>query len=116
MGRPSKLLVLGQRHRLGGRDRMMVRGVFTQKKLLWDALEDIVHDIGSLTALDDVAGQEAQLSYKVLCDRIRKAGRLTITSDGERLFLVVESPVNSLRDWDVNDEGEPRYNPVNGHG
>ncbi len=107
----AKILMLGQRHP-GGHEKVGVRGFYTQKKTLWAAMQSVV-DPTTLILRDDVTGKEIQASYNGLCDKLRRAGRACLVEpDGKRLFLVVEGRTNELREWDVDEEGKPRYNPT----
>ena len=108
----AKVQVLGQRCRHGG--KMLVRGVFTQKKKLWEAMEESFspHPLDSLVIVNDVSGSSVPASYGALCDRLRVLGRATfVAPDGRREFQVVDAVTNELRDWDVDEEG-PRCNPA----
>lgn len=94
--------------------KLQVRGVFTQKKKLWEALSGCGHQIG-WKVLDDVVGKEYDSTYTNLCNRLRLVGRATIiNAEGERVFLVVDTQVNELRDWDTGEDGKPVLNPVKG--
>ena len=40
-------------------------------------------------------------------------GRATILdAEGKRIFLVVDTKVNEIRDWDTGENGKPVLNPV----
>lgn len=107
----ARVQVLGQRCPHGG--KMLIRGVYTQKKKLWAAMEEAAGGVlGDLTIVDDVSGREAPASYGLLCDRLRVIGRATLVGpDGRREFQVVDAITNETRDWDVDEEG-PRCNPA----
>ena len=107
----ARVQVLGQRCPYGG--KMLIRGVFTQKKKLWVAMEEIASpgELSSMMVVDDVTGKELPASYGALCDRLRVVGRATVVKDGEREFQVVDAETNLLRGWDVGEEG-PKCNPV----
>ena len=93
---------------------MLIRGVFTQKKKLWAAMEEVFApaSLEDLTIVDDVSGRSVPASYGALCDRLRTIGRATFTAaDGKREFQVIDAATNEVRDWDVDEEG-PKCNPV----
>ena len=107
----ARIRMLAQRHPYG-QDKVMMRGAFTQKKKLWEAMSTVV-DPTTLILKDDVSGKEIQASYNGLCDKLRRAGRAVFNEpDGRRMFLVAEAVTNELRDWDVDENGVPRYNPT----
>ncbi len=106
----AKVLILGQR-RSGESNRVQIRGVFSQKKKLWEQLESLA-DLNTAKLLDDVTRKESKAKYNLLCGLIAKAGRVTIVdSNGDRQFIVWETETNQLRDWDTDEEG-PVYNPT----
>jgi len=92
---------------------MLIRGVFSQKKKLWDEMEKMAgpEALSGMTVLDDVSGKEVPASYGALCDRLRVVGRAALLKDGEREFQIVDAEMNKLRGWDIGEEG-PRCNPV----
>jgi hypothetical protein len=91
---------------------MLIRGVFTQKIKLWNMIEELVESVDKLLIKDDFSDKTTPCTYNILCTRLRKIGRVTI-SDGEGpLFQIVDASTNQLRDWDVDEEGEPKCNPV----
>jgi hypothetical protein len=90
---------------------MLIRGVFTQKKKLWEAIEDI--GINSLMIRDDFSKKLSPCSYNGLCKVLREVGRVTLADeDGKIVFMIVDAETNQLRDWDIDEDGEPRCNPV----
>ena len=106
----AKVLILGQR-RSDESNRVQIRGVFSQKKKLWGELESLA-DLSTAMLLDDVTRKESKAKYHLLCGLMTTAGRATILdSNGDRQFIVWETEMNQLRDWDTDDEG-PVYNPV----
>lgn len=108
----ARVQILGQRCPHGG--QMLIRGVFTQKKKLWDAMAEAytIGELADLTMLDDISGGSAPASYASLCTRLRQVGRAALAApDGKREFQVVDAVTNKIRDWDVDEEG-PRCNPV----
>lgn len=93
-------------------DKLQVRGTFSQKKKLWEVLGGCGHQVG-WKVLDDVAGKEYDSTYANLCNRLRLVGRATVlNAEGQRIFLVVDTKVNELRDWDTGEDGKPVLNPV----
>jgi len=93
-------------------DKLQIRGTFSQKKKLWEALGGCGHQVG-WKVLDDVAGKEYDSTYANLCNRLRLVGRATIlNAEGKRIFLVVDTKVNEIRDWDTGEDGKPVLNPV----
>ena len=109
----ARVCVLGQRH--PQLDKVMVRGVFTQRKKLWAALETIMAPLKltDMTLYDDVAKTDVAASYSALCMRLTKAGRVTIAdAEGRKTFLVCESMMNEVREWDADEAGVLKYNPV----
>jgi hypothetical protein len=92
---------------------MMFRGVFTQKKKLWEAMGKIAGEpLEGMSVADDVTGKKYELNYATLCRIMRIEGRAVVLSGGEKMFLVVEAEKNKVRPWDVNEQGEPRSNPL----
>jgi hypothetical protein len=93
----------------------MIRGVFTQKKKLWEAVGKLAGEMKGWHVLDDVAGKSYEATYANLCNRLRLIGRATVTNpEGMRVFLIVDAQMNSVRDWDVDEEGKPQPNPIKG--
>lgn len=95
-------------------DRLQVRGAFTQKKKLWEAVSGIEPGVGRglFAVLNDVTGKAPQATLPRLCSTLASVGRATLVApDGRRRFLVVECSSNKLRDWDTGDDGGPRLNP-----
>jgi len=95
--------------------RVMHRGVFTQKKKAWEALgREVGEDrLKQFEIYDDVAEKRIGATQSRFTSLLTKAGRVTILDEaGEPFFLLTEGETNVLRDWDVDDEGEPVYNPA----
>lgn len=92
---------------------MLIRGVFTQKKKLWAAMEEATqYPLEDMQLLDDMSGETKDANYSRLCSDLRQTGRATLTtSDGTREFQVIETVMNSLRGWDVDGDG-PVCNPA----
>jgi hypothetical protein len=110
----AKVTILGQVRQSGGK-RVQVRGVFTQKKKLWVALEKIAGSLIGKFFFDDVTSKEYDPTYSVLCNRLRITGRATILDEHkEKEFLVVETTTNEIRDWDTTEDGLPKCNPAKG--
>lgn len=93
--------------------KLQVRGTFSQKKKLWEVLGSCGgHQVG-WKILDDVSEKQYDMSYGALCSRLRAIGRVTVLDgEGRRVFLIVETQKNALRDWDTGEEGKPVLNPV----
>jgi hypothetical protein len=95
--------------------KLQIRGVFTQKKKLWIAITSLAGDLTGWKIFDDVQAKEYDANYNSLCNRLRINGRTTIINpEGVRIFLVVDSQMNSLRDWDTDNENKPKLNPLGG--
>ena len=108
-----KNLVLGMTHpKFPG--KAFNRGTFSQVKKLEEAMKTLIGDasLNDLMILDDVTKEEKPFVYQVLCARLKEAGRVTITMDGERIFFITDGEVNEIRGWDIDDGGNPRLNPV----
>jgi hypothetical protein len=106
----ARMIVMAQKGPGGG---MLVRGLFTQKKKLWEALEQLEPAMSSMVVFDDVSASESPVSYRKVCDMLRVNGRAVIAlKGGDKEFLMIESEVNRLRDWDVGQDGVPVPNPV----
>jgi len=108
----ARVLVLAQR-RLGCHPvRAMCRGVFTQKKKLWEVMEGIFAGLEDMRLLDDVTGKTGILKYGSLCSKLKTNGRAVIVDEeGSRVFLIIETEMNKVRSWDVNEQGDPVANP-----
>lgn len=107
----AKVEILGQAHQDG---RMLIRGVFSQKKNLWDAIAECYPDnVENDLNLRDDEGKEVGANYARLCTALRKTGRATFfKKDGTRVFQVIESNMNQVREWDIDQDGNPVPNPV----
>ncbi len=108
----AKVQVLGQRCPHG--DKMLIRGVFTQRKKLWEAMEKALKSssLEDLKIVDDMSDKEYAATYDALCKQLRLVGRASLVDqDGRREFQVVDAVTNEIRGWDVDQEG-PRCNPV----
>ena len=110
----AKVTVLAQcRSEQAG--KLQLRGVFTQKKKLWEVLEPLATYPVNRKVVDDVTGKAYEFLYRCVCDRLRTVGRATILDkDGKRDLLIVETELNKLRDWDTGDDGIVKPNPAGG--
>ncbi len=110
----GKALSLFQTHKATG--KLQLRTTFSNKKVLWEAMTSLVADGPDLTGwvvLDDVTEKKYAALYRTMCDRLRLVGRATLLRpDGQREFLVIVRKMNTLSDWDTDDAGKPRLNPV----
>ena len=109
----ARVLTLGQRCPHG--DKMLPRGTFSQKKKIWEVLEQLTEPAKpeNLELLDDVTGKKTPATYGGLCEKLRTNGRASLVAlDGVREFQIFEGEMNELRPWDVDEEGKPRCNPV----
>jgi hypothetical protein len=110
----ARVIVLGQVKE--GNQKVQLRGVFTQKKKLWQAIETIAGPIQGKFILDDVSGKEYDATYANLCNRLRLIGRATLLGpDKQRECLIIESMLNEIRDWDTDENNNPKLNPVKGN-
>jgi len=108
----ARVQVLGQRCPHGG--KMLIRGVFTQRKKLWEAMAQVFkpESLTSLSIFDDTTNKTVPATYDWLCKLLRENGRAALVDESERReFQIVDAETNILRDWDVDEEG-PRCNPV----
>lgn len=109
----AKVIVLFQRGSVKPR-KMMPRGVFTQKKKVWEAFVEGFVKGKPFQFYDDVLEKRSDANYGRMCALLAKVGRawLVNTETGEPEALLVEMQVNALRNRDVDDAGKPRNNPV----
>jgi len=93
--------------------KMMLRSTFTQKKTVWAAAEKLAEK-KALDIFDDVSKRKAEANYSRMCNLLTKAGRVWLLDreTGKPAFLLLEGVANEIRDWDLDGEGEPRYNPA----
>ena len=105
----ARVQILGQKCPFN--DKMLIRGVFTQKTKLWAALESLRDDLDKFILTDDMGEKPAPLTYARLCTKLTKAGRASLAMDGVREFQISDALTNELRDWDVTEEGL-RCNPI----
>jgi len=108
----ARVCVLGQSHPT--LKKLMIRGTFTQRKKLWAAMESLATGkIAEMNIHDDMANTDVAASYEALCRKLSKAGRVTLMdTSGTRVFLVCETVMNEVRDWDATDTGELKLNPA----
>ena len=109
----AKISVMGQVCPHGDAHRILIRGVFTQKKKLWKAMEEVFDgNLEDLQIFDDVNSRDVTMSYNALCNQLRINGRCTLTlENGDKQFLIVDGVTNEIRGWDINEEGEAVCNP-----
>ena len=108
----ARVQVLGQRCPHG--NKMLIRGVFTQRKKLYATMLELSgkDSLTEMELLDDITGKMMPANYNALCKQLRQTGRATLVGpDGKREFQVIDAVTNEIRDWDVDEEG-PRCNPV----
>jgi len=123
----AKVQILGQRCPHG--DKMLIRGVFTQKVKLWAGICNLLVEAGVLTQaqakeaiktgkleclylFDDIAAKTVPATYGTLCKHLQVMGRAAFVEDDRRReFQVVDALTNEIRGWDVDEEG-PRCNPA----
>jgi hypothetical protein len=109
----AKVIVLFQRGSVEPR-KMMLRGVFTQKKKVWETfIVGFIKD-KKFYFFDDVTEKRYDASYGRMCALLARAGRawLVDTETGSPEALLIETQMNALRNRDVDDAGKPRNNPV----
>ena len=106
----ARILVVCQA-KTPGEPRLQVRGVFSQKKKLWEVL-GIQSD---WKIVNDVTEKEYDATYAILCAQLRQVGRVSIVdANGRRIYFIVEGVKNELRGWDTDGAGNPVVNPVKG--
>lgn len=109
----AKVQVLGQRCPHG--DKMLIRGVFTQRKKLWEAMAKAIGGkaLDGLLLFDDMTGKTSPSNYNALCKLLRETGRAALVEEESKLrvFQVVDAATNEIRAWDMNEEG-PVCNPI----
>jgi len=110
----AKKIILGRMNDNLPVGKMITVGIFTQKKKLWEALEQLDSSIRSHLILDDVSGRSAEASYDRICGLLSKAGRVHILDAESKLplFFMIECEENSIRDSDFDEDGKPVYNPA----
>ena len=95
--------------------KLQVRGVFSQKKKLWETIEKLAGDMTGWKNYDDVSEKDYDSTYATLCNRLRLIGRVTIkNTEGQRIFLIVDTKINEVRNWDTDEDGVLTINPVQG--
>jgi len=110
----AKKIILGMKNDNLPVGKVVTMGIFTQKKKLWEALQEIDPKIESKLIYDDVSGRSAEVNYNRICGLITKAGRVHILDPETRrpLFFMIECEENIIRDPDFDDKGNPVYNPA----
>jgi hypothetical protein len=107
----AKLQVLGQKCPQSG--KMHVRGIFTQKKIIWAEMVKLTSsDLSDFVLFDDITGEETPITYPKLCAKMKDNGRVSICKNGQREFQIYDCKENEIREWDVDEEGKPRCNPI----
>ena len=107
----AKVQVLGQCCPYGG--KMLIRGVFSQKKKLWEALIEISGEskLLEMIVIGEVGYSEMTATYTHVCNRLRVMGRVALAYNGIREFQIVDVATNEIRAWDIEEDG-PVCNPV----
>jgi hypothetical protein len=110
----AKKIVLGMKNDNLPVGKMITVGVFSQKKKMWEVLEELDPDIEKKYIYDDVSGRSAEANYSRTCNLMTKAGRVHILDTDKKtpLFFMVECEENTVRDSDFDDDNEPIYNPA----
>ena len=106
----ARVVVLGERH--PKLNLMVVRGVFTQRKKLWDQLVNDHSDIEEMKIVSDMGEKDLDTTSVNFSLRIAKDGRTAICKDGVRMFQVIETNLNEIRGWDFDAEGNLVCNPI----
>lgn len=107
----AKVFILGKKLLVNGNEKMTISGVFTQKKTLWDELSKLC-DINSFQISDDVGGRTADITYAILCEKLRVVGRASILKNGIKEFQIVGAELNEIRPSDFDENGKPKCNPI----
>ena len=111
----SQRFVFAQARDIPGQRRtIQIRGVFSQKKKLWESaiLTQFPKEQG-YTLYDDVAKKSWEIDYGRLCILLTKMGRAVIVDrDGSRIVAIKALSDNEISNWDTDDMGEPVPNPV----
>jgi len=107
----AKVFILGRKLSVNGDDKMIISGVFTQKKTLWEELGKIC-ELDSFQISDDVGGRTADITYAILCEKLRVVGRASILKNGIREFQVTGAELNEIRPSDFDENGKPKCNPI----
>lgn len=110
----AKKIILGKMNDNLPTGKMIVTGIFTQKKKLWETLQELDPHIETRIIFDDVSGRSAEANYNRICGLLTKAGRVHILDVEEKkpIFFLVECEENVIRDPDFDDDGKPLYNPA----
>jgi len=109
----SKVIIVARRHPELG--LMLIRGEFTQKKKVWEAIEAEIgkERLAQFRLFNDLDQSSIEANYSRLCKRISDNGRtILLDESGKPEFLLVEAVQNEWRGWDLNEAGEPVPNPA----
>lgn len=106
----ARVVVLGERH--PKLNMMVVRGVFTQRKKLWDQLSDDHKDLDSMKLVSGMGEKDLDATRENMNSRVAKDGRAAICKDGVRMFQIIETNLNEIRGWDFDEEGNLVCNPI----
>jgi hypothetical protein len=106
-----KITVLGKRASNG---RMLIAGVFTQKKILWEVMQKLAEseDFTGYSLFDDMTGKSYNPVYNQLCERLRINGRVSMELGDSVVFQVIETEMNEVRKPDYDAEGNLVCNPA----
>jgi hypothetical protein len=110
----AKKIVLGKMSDKLPIGKMLIVGVFTQKKKLWETLQELEPEIEKKMIYNDVMNKGTDANYNWVCKLLTTAGRVHILDPETRspLFFMVECEENKVRDSDFDSEGNPVYNPA----
>ena len=97
-----------------GRKTVQIRGVFSQKKKLWDiAILPQFPVQEGFAFYDDVTQKTKDMAYGNLCNMLTATGRLVILDrDGNRVAQMWSAVENDLRKWDTDENGVPIVNAI----
>lgn len=94
------------------RKTTQIRGVFSQKKKLWEGFFKGQYETGHFL-YEDTIDKTRDMTYNNLCNVLTNNGRVVIIdSEGERQAIIVAASENELRGWDNDESGTPVANPV----
>jgi hypothetical protein len=109
----AKKFILAQAREVEGQRRTIhIRGVFSQKKKLEEALKALGLDVGT-TLYDDVNDRSRDMKYSHLCNILTSNGRVVLVNgEGSRVAIIVAASENDIRPWDVDELGKAIANPL----